>query len=267
MSLFRIITALAFLGSVFSLQADLFDAITKEVEKTVGSLESTGERSGSSSLSQSEIASGLKAALKTGTEHAIAQLGQADGYYGDVLVRIAVPEDLQVITSTLRQAGMGQYVDDFERSMNRAAEQAVPHTAEIFGEAITSMSLDDARKILQGPDDAATEYFRGKSGTQLFAAIRPIVSEYTERTDVTRTYKQMVGAYEQYAEPMIEQSGLGMLMRGDKTPDYNPKDLDGYITAKGLDGLFSVVAEEEKKIREDPVARTTEILKKVFGSL
>ena len=175
-----------------------------------------------------------------------------------------------MVASGLRKFGMGRYVDDFVLASNRAAEKAVPETAKIFADAIGRMSLDDARKILGGPDDAATEYFRRNAGPALKEAVLPIVKEYTEQTEVTTYYKSMVAAYDSYAAPMVEQSGLGGLLgsvTGAETEraEYDVRDLDGYITAKSLDGLFTVLAQEEKKIRENPAARTTELLQKVFG--
>ena len=222
-------------------------------------------------LTTAEIDGGLKEALRVGTRLAINELGRENGYFGNALVKIPVPEGLQTVAEGLRKIGMGKYVDDFILSLNRAAEEAVPETAEIFADAITRMSLEDARKILNGPDDAATEYFRKTAGPALNAAILPIVKEYTAKTEVTTYYKAMVNAYDAYAAPLVEKSGLGGLLgmtSGEgETQRYSARDLDGYITGKSLDGLFTVLAQEEGKIRTDASARTTELLKKVFGSL
>lgn len=248
--------------------AGFFDTFKEELGNV---MEQPAESTSGTSLSTTEIDAGLKEALRVGTRVAIDQLGREDGYFGNALVKIPVPEELSLIESGLRQVGMGKYVDDFILSLNRAAEKAVPETASIFADAITQMSMEDVRTILNGPDDAATEYFRKTSSPALRAAILPIVKQYTEETQVTTYYKAMVGAYDSYAAPLVEKSGLGGLLgtqsQTDDKPAYSAKDLDGYITGKGLEGLFSVVAEEEKKIRTEASARTTDLLEKVFGSL
>jgi hypothetical protein len=250
-----------------SVHAGWFDAV-KEQAETV--LQKSGGDSSSSSLTSSEIDGGLKEALRVGTKLAIEQLGREDGFFGNALVKIPVPEELTMVAGGLRKVGMGKYVDDFVLASNRAAEKAVPETAKIFADAITKMTLEDARNILGGPDDAATEYFRKNAAPALKEAILPIVKEYTEETEVTTYYKSMVAAYDSYAAPMVEQSGLGGLLGSltgttGETATYDVRDLDGYITGKSLDGLFTVLAQEEKKIRENPAARTTELLQKVFG--
>ncbi len=268
--------AAALLGTA-PLQAGFFDDLGKQLGDAVTNTQSSSTAStaasGVSSLSDAEVDGGLREALKVGTKLAIDQLGKENGYFGNAAVKIPVPEQLQLIATGLQKVGMGSYVDDFVLSLNRAAEKAVPETAAIFGKAITGMSLDDARKILSGPDDAATEYFREKSTPELKAAFLPIVQKYTQEAQVTTYYKAMVAAYDSYAAPMVEKSGLGGLAgmvtggSSEQQSDYSARDLDGYITGKGLDGLFTMVADEEKKIRENPAARTTELLSKVFGAL
>jgi hypothetical protein len=213
---------------------------------------------------------GLREALNKGVKVAISRLGREDGYFGNNLVKIPMPEKLALVDKGLRKAGMGKYADDFILAMNRAAEKAVPETAKIFADTIAQMSIDDAKQILTGPDDAATAYFRDKSGPSLEAAILPIVKEYTEETKVTMYYKRMMGAYDTYGAPLVESSGvskyLGAVGMSTEETKYDARDLDGYITGKGVDGLFRVVAEEEEKIRTEPAARTSELLEKVFGT-
>jgi len=255
--------------AVQGVQAGWLDTALEKVNEVTK--ESTSSQTGSSALdalTTSEMDGGLKEALDLGVQKAIAQLGTEDGFYGNSLVKIPVPEKLALVESALRKAGMGKYADDFILAMNRAAEKAVPETAKIFADTISDMSITDAKNILTGPDDAATEYFREKSGPALQAAILPIVKEYTAQTEVTTYYKAMMSAYDTYAAPLVEKSGLGTLLGGSEESGttYDAGDLDGYITAKGVDGLFTVIAEEEKAIRTDPAARTTELLQKVFGS-
>lgn len=205
----------------------------------------------SSALSTQEMNGGLKEALSVGVQRAIELLGRDGGYLNDKTVRIPLPGVLAKAESGLRMVGQGKLADEFITTMNRAAERAVPEAASIFADAIRSMTLQDAQGILQGPDDAATQYFRTTSGERLAQAIAPIVKDATEQAGVTSAYKRMVGG-----------SGmLGGMMGG------SALDLDKYVTDKTLDGLFFKLAAEEKAIRQNPLARSTDLLKKVFGSL
>ena len=225
-----------------------WDDWMKKLDQTLATPGAAG--AGVTSLSQSEIVAGLKQALTTGVDRATALLGRQGGFADDAAVRITLPESLQTVAQGLRAAGQGAIVDEFTASMNRAAEKAVPATTAILVETIRKMSLQDARGILQGPDDAATQYFRKQNEQQLATAILPIVEDATAQTGVTSAYKKMTG-------------GLGMLTQ---LGAQNSLDLDQYVTRKALDGLFTKLAAEEKLIREDPVARSTQLLKKVFGA-
>lgn len=201
-------------------------------------------------LSQAEIASGLKEALSKGVNHAIANLGKDDGYLNNADVKIPMPPRLQQVEKALRTAGQSKLADEFVATMNHAAEQAVPLAVNIFAGAITNMTVDDAKAILTGPDDAATQYFRKTSEPQLHEQFLPIVREATAKTGVTASYKNL-----------LQQTGSMTSLLG-----KDASDLDGYVTTKALDGLFKMVAVEEKQIRENPMARTTDLLKKVFGA-
>ncbi|PLX59898.1 DUF4197 domain-containing protein [Sedimenticola selenatireducens] len=202
-------------------------------------------------LSNEQIIQGLKDALSVGTEKAIALLGRPGGYLNDAQVKIPLPDGLKSVAKGLRAIGQDELVDEFETTMNRAAEKAVPETVSIFGDTIRQMSLEDARGILNGGDTAATEYFKNKGSGRLSEAILPIVQEATKQAGVTSSYKDLVG----------QVGFLGSYV------DMDSLDLDKYVTAKALDGLFLKLAEQEQLIRNDPVARTTDILKTVFGSL
>ncbi len=204
----------------------------------------------SAALSNDEVVAGLKEALARGAERAVASLGQSDGFLGNAAVRIPLPESLRGVASVLETFGQQRYAEDFVRTMNRAAESAVPEAGPILGDAIRQMSVDDARTILDGPDDAATRYFRRVGEERLTARVRPIVTEATSRAGVTASYKQMV-----------DRAGPAAGLVGGES-----LDLDGYVTGKALDGLFAVIAAEEKRIREDPAARGTDLLRKVFGA-
>lgn len=210
------------------------------------------------SLPQSDIVAGLKEALAQGTTNAIRQLGRTDGFWSNAGVRIPLPGALRQVGDIARKLGQGEKVDAFQLSLNRAAEKAVPQVADIFGDAIRAMTLDDARKILGGGDDAATQYFRRVAGDKLATRIRPIVARATDSVGVTRRYKALTASAGNGALGGL----VGQLGGGHGSSDL---DLDQYVTDKTLDGLFATIASEEKSIRHDPAARTTDLLKKVFG--
>lgn len=202
---------------------------------------------GNGALSDSEIAAGLKEALATGTGRSVTRIGRTDGFWQAPALRIPLPESLGKAEKALRSLGQGRTVDEFHLSLNRAAEQAVPEAAAIFGAAIREMTLADARGILQGPDDAATTYFRRTTSAALTARFQPIVSKATASVGATRRYKDLTAK-------------IGKVL-----PGFAPTDLDAYVTERALAGLFTTLAEEERQIRQNPAARTTELLKKVFG--
>ncbi|MCC6824653.1 MAG: DUF4197 domain-containing protein [Acidobacteria bacterium] len=209
-----------------------------------------GQRS--PSVSDADIAAGLKQALGNGVNSAIKTLGKTDGFLKNARVRIPLPNNLQKLEKGLRTAGQGKVVDEFVVSMNRAAEKAVPVAVDVFVAAIKQMSFDDARQILfSGQPDSATRFFRRTSEEKLRERFRPIVEEMTASVGVTKKYKTMVGKYGFAAK----------LLGADMT------DIDGYVTQKALDGLFLYIADEEAKIRKDPLKRSTSLLKKVFGIL
>jgi hypothetical protein len=199
-------------------------------------------------LAESEIAAGLKEALAVGTERAVARVGVRDGFWLNRDVNIPLPESLRKVEKTLRAFGQGAKVDEFHLSLNRAAEAAAPEAAAIFGDAIRAMTLADARKILEGPNDAATEYFRGRTYATLGARFQPIVAKATASVGATKKYKDL-------------SAKVTKVM-----PGYELQDIDAYVTDRALGGLFRTLAAEELKIRQDPAARSTELLKRVFGS-
>ena len=193
-------------------------------------------------------AAGIKEALAVGTERAVQSLSRENGYFGNAAVKILMPSSIQKVADVARMAGYQKQVDEFVLSMNRAAEAAVPLASRHFGDAIRDMSLEDVRGILAGGDTAATDFFRRKTNDALYAAFKPIVSQKVSEVGTTRAYKNMMGRYE--SVPLVGKQSL---------------DLDDYVTNKSLDGLFHMVGEEEKKIRTNPAARTTDLLKTVFG--
>lgn len=204
------------------------------------------------SLSNSQISRGLTGALEQGIRRAVDDLGRRNGFLDNARVRIPLPRNLQRTERTLRALGQGRRVDEFIEAMNHAAEEAVPVATDVFLDSIRQMTFDDARNILfSGRADAATQFFRRTSENRLRYEFRPIVERFTEQVGVTQKYKQMMGRY----------GGLGRLFGQDAS------DIDGYITQKALDGVFMVVADEERRIRRDPIGRTTAILRTVFGGL
>ena len=199
-------------------------------------------------LSEAKIGSGLKEALKIGTGNAVNLTGRLDGYFMNEAIKILMPEKLKTMEKGLRAIGYGPKVDEFILSMNRAAERAAPGARKIFWDAIGEMTFDDARKILAGSNTAATEYFKAKTTDKLTVAFKPIVNQATNEVGVTRQYKELVGKFQTI--PFMKSESF---------------DLDQYVVTKGLDGLFYMVGEEEKKIRTNPAARVTDLLKEVFG--
>jgi len=202
-----------------------------------------------SALTTNEVIQGLKEALATGTGNAINSLGRTDGFFRNPVVKISMPDTLEKAENALRALHQDDIADEFILTMNRAAEQAVPETTQIFSDAIRSMTFEDAWGVLRGPDDAATRYFEKNSAEKLAEKILPIVKMTTSATGVTVKYKKLVGK-------------LGM---ASKWINKESLDLDRYVADKTLDGLFKILAAEERRIRNDPAARTTVILKKVFG--
>ena len=195
-----------------------------------------------------KIGQALKEALRVGTEKAVQLTGRPDGYYLNDAIKILLPENLKTVESGLRMVGYGAEVDALVVGMNRAAERAAPAAKTIFWNAIGEMTIDDARRILNGADTAATEYFRDKTTRPLTAAFRPVVERSMNEVGVTRQYKQV----------LAQAKALPFL----NIDDY---DIDRYVVGKALTGLFHVVGEEERKIRKDPAARVTDLLREVFG--
>ena len=202
-------------------------------------------------LDNSTIVKGLKEALATGTERAVAEVAKPDGYFGNQLIKILLPERVQQAADLLGTLGYQQQVDEVVLTMNRAAEKAAPKAAGFFADAIRQMTVEDAKGILSGGDTAATEFFAKKTRAQLFDAFKPTVAKSMDQVGTARAYKEMLGKYD--VTPLASLAGIPSL------------DLDAYVTNKSLDGLFTMVAEEEKKIRANPAARTTDLLRRVFG--
>jgi len=217
-----------------------FQDILKGAQKMLGT---------SDSISESEIVEGLKQALEIGTGKAVDLVSNAGGYYNNPEIKIPLPGAVQQAEKLLRGAGFGSKVDAFELSMNKAAERAAPEAKSIFWDAIKKMKIDDAKKILNGGDDEATLFFKDKTYGRLQEIFEPIVKESMGEVGVTRTYQDLNAKVEKI--PFTDSLNV---------------DLDQYVTDGALNGLFQMLAAEEKKIRSDPAARVTDLLKKVFGN-
>jgi hypothetical protein len=214
-----------------------------------------------SALSQDQVVQGLKEALSKGVQAAGSRLGHDGGFLTNLNVKIPMPDKLRTVEKTLRAVHQDKLADEFVDTMNHAAERAVPEAAEVFGDSIKNMSVADAKAILTGTNNAATQYFRTATGTNLFDKFLPIVKKATDQTGVTSTYKRFM----EKVDGGTSFGGIGSLGRSVLGPEAF--DVDGYVTNKALDGLFKMVAEEEKRIRENPIARTSDLLQKVFGAV
>jgi Protein of unknown function (DUF4197) len=231
-------TALALICSIYA-PAQVDEALKKAGESI--------ERGSGSGLSDDKIVSGLKEALAVGATKAVALTGRHDGFLKNEAIRILLPPKLQPVGKGMRLLGMGEQVDDLEIGMNRAAEQATPQAKQIFLNAVKKMTFSDARQILTSHDTAATDYFRRTTSDELTASFTPIVHSSMERVGVVRQYNSV-----------IKNAPGGTALASEF-------DLNKYVVEKTLDGLFLMLAEEEKKIRKDPAAQTTALLKEVFG--
>lgn len=246
----RTLTTLLILSMPISVSAGWQDLLDK-LPTSPKSSGVTSSSAGVSALSGSEMTSGLKQALDQATNIAVKELGQDGGFLNNPKLRIGMPDSLSWVEKGLRASGQGNRVDEFVGTLNRAAEQAVPLALEQFRSAIQKMTLADAQAILTGPNDAATQYFRTQSEASLRTQFMPIVSDTTDKAGATSAYKNLLNSAGP-AAGLMNSSSL---------------NLDEYVTDKALDGLFIKVAEQEALIRTNPVARSTDLLKKVFGAV
>jgi len=244
--LFIVIIMLSFSFPGFAGWRDWFGDLTGDDSKPTVSSKSTT----SSSLDNKTVISGLKQALEKASQYAVNSLGQENGFLNNKDVRIPMPDSLGKVEKTLRKLGASRYADEFVETMNHAAEKAIVEAGPVFIEAIRNMSIEDGMKILKGGDNSATDFFRKTTELSLTTKMLPITKNMTDTVGVTSSYKKMTGKLG-FARQYLSEDVV---------------DLDRYITRKSLDGLFLMVAREEKKIRSDPVARTTDLLKTVFGA-
>ena len=204
-----------------------------------------------SALSNEEVIAGLKEALRLGAERAVSSTSAADGFWGNALIRVPFPEEAIKVKNTLLDLGITKPIEDFERTLNKAAEAAAKEAVPVFVDAITSMTIQDGFTILRGGENAATNFLRERTSGALRARFAPVVQNATQQVALTSYWQPLATAY-----------NTATLLTGGKA--VNP-DLDAYVTDKALQGLFTVLAQEERRIRIDPLARTTALLQKVFG--
>jgi hypothetical protein len=214
----------------------------KKVTKTLNSGTATG-------LTENDAVAGIKEALIQGTNEGVSLLSVVDGYFGNPEIKIPFPKDAGMVESRLRAVGLGSEVDKAILSINRAAEDAAKEAKPIFVSAITGMSISDAIGIVKGNDNAATQYLRKTTTTELAAKFKPVIKTSLDKVNATKYWTDLINTYNKI--PMVQK--------------MNP-DLAAYVTDQAINGLFVMIAKEEQKIRKDPVARTTELLKKVFAN-
>ena len=236
-----------------------------------------GNKPVSSSITSNDRISAIKEALQNGIKYAISNLSKQNGFLSNQHVKIPLPSSLQKAAGIVRKYGGKQYVDNFEAAINHAAEKAVPQTYEIFQNSIKNMSIEDAKKLLKGGNGSITNFFREKNSKQLYEKIYPIVKNSIRNINVMSYYETFKGYYQKYM-PKIDlgaqtNSILGTVMSIAKQTgakkymiNLSEKSLDDYVTKKSIDGLFYMIAQEENKIRKNPLAYSTGIVKKVFSA-
>ncbi|HRH71298.1 MAG TPA: DUF4197 domain-containing protein [Flavobacteriales bacterium] len=224
----------------------LLSCSTQEMQSVLDQIPSS-----STGLSNEEVVSGLKEALRVGTERSVAKASVVDGFWNDPRIKIPFPAEAIKVKNTLTDLGIKKPVEDFERTLNKAAETAAKEAVPVFVEAITNMSIQDGFNLLKGGENAATDFLREKTSTALRAKFTPVVEQATTKVALTSYWTPLANAY-----------NTASLLTGGTAVD---PDLNAYVTTKAMDGLFLLLADEEKKIRQDPAARATALLQKVFS--
>ena len=270
-----IIVSTLLLSATFTFALDL-GGIAKGVVDTVSKengvtqqLTNTSSSTTKSNLDNSTVSSGLKEALKTGVSYAVKQLGSQNGYLNNNSVKIPLPDNLAKAETLIRSAGGNKMADDLINSMNSAATQAAPQTAEIFMNAIDKMSLTDAQKILSGGNDSATNYFKANTTESLKKMIAPIIQKSMKDNQVASYYDTVNNVYKSSVGNITNNSGVMGMAKNFGVDSYIPgssnESLDDFVTNKAIDGLFTMIAQKEGDIRTNPVSQTTSLLKQVFG--
>ena len=246
-----LLSALVLSSALLAQPAHAIDWL-KKAQEVIGGGEESGSSSGGNALlpglSTNDIIAGLKDALRVGSERVVSQVGAQDGFNADPAIHIPLPQELQTVQSALRKVGLGSIADDVELKLNRGAEAAAPKAKALIWNAIEEMTLEDAKRIYEGPNDAATQYFMKVASDPLKAEIKPVIDSTLADVGAINAYDQMMSSYKSI--PFV--------------PDIKA-DLSAHATQLALQGIFHYLAKEEAAIRENPAKRTTEILTKVFG--
>ena len=256
-------SSLSFAFDLNSLTKGVIDNVTKQSSESTTTTKTTN-------LSESTVNSGLKEALKKGVSYAVSTLGAQNGYLNNSLVKIPLPENLAKAETLIRKAGGDKMADDLINSMNTAATKAAPKTAEIFVQAIDKMSIEDAKKILGGTENAATDYFKANTTESLKKLITPLIQETMKQNQVATYYDTANSFYKTNLKDTVQNSSVMGLAKNFGVDSYIPgssdENIDEFVTNKAIDGLFKMIAQKEAEIRTSPVAQTTSLLQKVFGN-
>ncbi|MGZ4986946.1 MAG: DUF4197 domain-containing protein [Limisphaerales bacterium] len=248
----RLAVILASLALTAGVRADLINSL----------IDNTTAQKAAAALPQDQVVQGLKEALSKGVQNAISRLGHDGGFLTNMSVKIQIPDKLKSVEKALRAAKQDTLADDVITTMNHAAELAIPEAASVFGDAVSSMSIDDAKSILSGSTNAATLYFQKKTRGALQQKFAPIVKASTDKAGATAAYKKFISKAGDYTSSFGSFGSFASNLT--KTESL---DIDAYVTGKALDGLFKMIAIEEAAIRQNPAARTTDLLQKVFGAV
>ncbi|MDQ7046007.1 MAG: DUF4197 domain-containing protein [Sulfurimonas sp.] len=254
----------------FDSVSDALSAVTDNTPiKTESKIETTSSASSiMTSLSSNDMNGALKEALNKGVSYAIDALGQDNGYLDNPLAKIGLPKSMQTMADLVRKAGGDKYVDDLVLSINNAATEAAPKTAEIFAKSISSMSIEDAKKILLGSNGAATDYFRNTTTKDLQATISPIIEKSMQNNDVAKYYESFQSFYKENAGMLKNEYVSGaasMFGYGDMIPSDKDEDINAFVTNKSIDGIMVMIEEQEKKIRDNPLSQNSDLIGKVFS--
>jgi hypothetical protein len=245
----KLLFSIVVISACSALQAQgLKGILSKSETGSTSAASGVFKKSSKTGLSAEEISAGLKEALRVGSEKAAAQVSSADGFFKDAVIKILMPEEAKKAEQKLRALGLGKQVDNAILAMNRAAEDAAKSAAPIFAAAVRDMTITDALSILRGTDVAATSYLNEKTKNPLAEAFRPVIQKSLEKVNATRYWTTVFTTYNKLS------------------PDKVNPDLEAYVTEKALEGIFYQLAQQEKAIRKNPAARTTELLRKVFAN-
>ncbi|MFA6190906.1 MAG: DUF4197 domain-containing protein [Sulfurimonas sp.] len=263
-----------FMDSLGAIVKETSDVYANRMDSTTQAAQTKSETNASTSAAVNNLSSGemngaLKSALNIGVDYAIKSLGAKDGYLNNPLAKIGLPEDMQKMADMVRKVGGGKYVDDLVLSLNNAATEAAPKTAQIFAKSISDMNIEDAKNILSGSDKAATDYFRKTSTKELQETISPIVKASMENNSVSKYYDALQSFYKSNADALKNENlatAANMFGYGGIIPSDKETDLNSFVANKSVDGLMLMIENKEKEIRSNPIVQNSDLIKKVFSA-